>query len=46
MILSDSRGAGATEIFDIHRFFEGQTMMVQMSEEVPRYRKDNELKTN
>jgi len=43
---SDSRGAGVTKTFDIHRVFKGQTMMVRMSEEVTSYRVDNEQKTN
>jgi hypothetical protein len=43
---SDSRGAGATETFDVHRFFDGQTMMVRLSEEIPHYRVDNGLRTN
>jgi hypothetical protein len=46
MIFSDSRGAGATETFDIHRFFNGQTMLVRLSEEIPHYRVDNGRKTN
>jgi len=37
MIKMDSKGAGVTETFDIHRFFEEQTMMVRMSEEVSQY---------
>jgi len=39
MLPFDSRGAGATEQFNVVDFFSGQLMLVQLSEEVPKLRK-------
>ena len=43
---SDSRGAGATEYYDIDHFFRGTLRIYILSEEVPRYRCDNGLQAN
>jgi hypothetical protein len=42
-ILSDSRGAGATEWFDIAPFFTGEIWQYLLSEEVPRYTNINDI---
>ena len=44
--VSDSRGAGATEYYDIDHFFQGTLRIYTLSEEVPRYRIENGIKTN
>ena len=40
MLTSDSRGAGATEQFNMDDFFGGQVTILQLSEEVPKIRID------
>jgi len=44
--LSDSRGAGATEYFNIDTFFQGTLRIFTLSEEVPRYRIEDGNKVN
>jgi len=44
--LSDSRGAGATEYYDIDHFFRGTLRIYTLTEEVSRYRIENGIKTN
>jgi hypothetical protein len=43
---SDSRGAGATETFDLDEFFRGQLRIYNLSEEAPRFRLENNKKIN
>jgi len=42
----DSRGAGATKYFDTDHFFRGTLRIYTLSEEVPRYRNEEGIKTN
>jgi len=44
--LSDGRDAGATEYYDIDHFFWGTLRIYTLSEEVPRYRMEDDIKTN
>jgi len=44
--LSDSRGAGATEYYDIDPFFRGTLRIYTLSEVVSRYRNEDGLKFN
>ena len=43
---SDSRGAGATEYYNIDHFFQGSLRIYTLSEEVPRYRSEEGLQSN
>jgi len=44
--VSDSRGAGATEYYDIEHFFQGTLRVYTLSKEVPKYRIEDGIKTN
>ena len=37
---SDSRGVGATETYEIRTYFQGDIMLVRVTEEAPRYHID------
>jgi exonuclease III len=44
--LSDSRGAGATEHYDIDLFLSSELMLYTLSEEVPRFRSEKGINVN
>jgi exonuclease III len=46
IVNSDSRGAGATETFDLDEFFSGQLRIYTLSKEVPCFRVENNKEIN